>query len=251
MEILILAAAAAATEAGAGAQSNPNTVVWLALIAMVGTAIQNYFSQRKMKASATKAEEHAAETVATVAHISKSVNSEREVMIAKLDKLERVIIDMTKEKVEMMTQRAATAEAVPNPIKALILDDDPSFLDLVKQWLEKETVNKFEVEILTDPKTAPSVFMERRHHVYLVDFRLAKQGEPEVSGLDFIRGLRGAAHMGPFILLSAHIDDELIKRALNEGVQMVRDKQGVIRGTIVQDILYAIQSFRTAQRAKQ
>ena len=249
MLTIIAAAIVEATAAG-----DPSVAKWGIIAAMVTTVFTSLFAwlnSRTAKQNSKEAVKHAAETVVQVQAIHKATNSDRAIMVAKMDRLEEVITKMTLEKYAMIEQARSTAEATPELIRLLILDDDPAFLEIVTEFLAKDTDGNYKIDTATDHKTAEALFLKREHDVYLVDYRLKDESGADVSGLKFISSLRGASHMGPFILLSAFVDESIKKQALNEGVQMVVTKESVIRGNLGRDVRFAIQAFRAAQRAKQ
>jgi len=246
---------AAATLPASLESTSPSVAMWGIIAAMVTTVSTSLFSwlnsrhakrdSREAKDLSQQAVSHAADNGEQIGDIKKLVNGDRTIMVAKMEKLEAIIVKMVQEKQQMIEQQRSLAEAVPSVIKVLALDDDPSFLEVVRGFLEQDPEVKFRVDTVSDPVAAKDLFMRRDHDAYLVDFKLG-----DMNGLDFIRGLRGASHMGPFIVLSAFVDADIETRALNEGVQMVRSKESVIRGNLGREIRFAVQAFRTAQRAK-
>ena len=93
----------------------------------------------------------------------------------------------------------------------LVLDDDPSIVQLLDLYLTDEG---FRVRTASDGKAAVASALEVRPDVLVLDVMT-----PEMSGIEVVQRLRGEPDLCdvPVVLLSAYSDDETIARGLLAG----------------------------------
>ena len=125
--------------------------------------------------------------------------------------------------------------ALPVTLKALVLvvDDDPDLLRLVSLLLARINVD---VQTAQSATIAAQYLTERLPDLMILDLMM-----PEISGLDFLRQLRGhrAYETLPVLVLSALIDPEQIRIALSEGADRYLTKPYITHNllSVVQEML--------------
>jgi PAS domain S-box-containing protein len=102
-------------------------------------------------------------------------------------------------------------------IKVLHVDDEPSFLELVKFFLQRE--GDFEIETSVTAKDAIEKLKEREFDAIVADYVL-----PEINGIDLLKILRAQGNDIPFILLTGRGREEVAAEALNNGADFYLQK---------------------------
>ena len=116
----------------------------------------------------------------------------------------------------------------------LVVDDDPDLLRLVSLLL---------MRINVDVTTAESATIAAQHLMTdaLPDLMILDLMMPEISGMDFLRQLRShpAYDSLPVLVLSAIIDPDQIRIALNEGADRYLTKPYIAHNllNVVQEML--------------
>jgi DNA-binding NtrC family response regulator len=100
-------------------------------------------------------------------------------------------------------------ETQNQPLKLLLIDDNPEALALVRDALSKENL-----EILTagDPKTGLAVFFERRPRIVLLDLMM-----PKMSGMEVLEKIVAADPGADVILATSHYSTESAVEAIQKG----------------------------------
>ena len=93
--------------------------------------------------------------------------------------------------------------------KVLIVDDDPDFCDVLRDFLRSKG---FEVAIALSGEEALRAYMQEKPDVVLLDIRM-----PGMDGLETLRELKVLDPGANAIMVTAIEDDEFVKRAMVEG----------------------------------
>jgi DNA-binding NarL/FixJ family response regulator len=102
---------------------------------------------------------------------------------------------------QLAGMRAGTATCDPEPMRCLIVDDSPHFLDAARGLLERQGVTI--VGVASTGAEALQRALELRPDVTLLDIDLG--GE---SGLELARRLHGQDGPAPVILISTHAEQD-------------------------------------------
>ncbi len=97
-------------------------------------------------------------------------------------------------------------------IRALHVDDDSSFVDLVETFLERER-EEISVRTETAVEDGMSALREERIDCVISDYEM-----PEQDGLDFLERVRDEFPDLPFILFTGKGDEEIASEAITAGV---------------------------------
>jgi len=102
-------------------------------------------------------------------------------------------------------------------IKVLHVDDEPSFLELVAFFLQRE--GDFEIVTSITAKDAIEKLKAHRFDAIVADYSL-----PEINGIDLLKILRAQGNDIPFILLTGKGREEIAAEALNNGADFYLQK---------------------------
>jgi DNA-binding NarL/FixJ family response regulator len=102
---------------------------------------------------------------------------------------------------QLAGMRAGTSTCDPEPMRCLIVDDSPHFLDAARGLLERQGVTV--VGVASTGAEALQRALELRPDVTLLDIDLG--GE---SGLELARRLHGQDGPAPVILISTHAEQD-------------------------------------------
>ncbi len=122
-------------------------------------------------------------------------------------------------------------------IKTLLIDDEPSFLDLAKTFLEKEN-DELDIKTISSPKKALKSIQSNRFDCIVCDYQM-----PEMTGLDILKKTRKELNNEiPFIIFTGKGREEVAIEALNLGADRYIQKGGnpktqfgVLANAIVQE----------------
>jgi len=104
-------------------------------------------------------------------------------------------------------------------IKVLVLDDEVSFLDLCKEFFQREKC--ILADFVTSPTRALEMAAEGDYQVIVSDHSL-----PGMDGLQFLRALRSLHRTMPFILLTGNGSEGLAIEAVQNGADFYMQKAG-------------------------
>ncbi len=90
------------------------------------------------------------------------------------------------------------------PAKILLVDDDEEDALIIRKLVARIPQNPFELEWCSNYDEARTLIMEKKHDIYLIDYRLG-----EHNGLDLLQAVRPAKRIEPFILLTGAGDSEV------------------------------------------
>ncbi|MFA4877271.1 MAG: PAS domain S-box protein [Methanoregula sp.] len=101
----------------------------------------------------------------------------------------------------------------------LYVDDEPSLLELGKDFLEKN--GQFSIDIITSAPDAISLLNAKTYDAVIADYQM-----PEMDGIEFLRIVRSSGNTIPFILFTGRGREEVVIQALNEGADFYIQKGG-------------------------
>ena len=93
--------------------------------------------------------------------------------------------------------------------KVLIVDDDPDFCDVLRDFLRSKG---FEVAITLSGERALLAYMQEKPDVVLLDIQM-----PGPHGLEILRELKVLDQGANVIIVTAIEDDEIVMRAMADG----------------------------------
>ena len=106
-----------------------------------------------------------------------------------------------------------------NPISVLAVDDEPAFCALTKEFLKMP--GEMEVDTASSVKEAMTKLATKRYHAVVSDYQM-----PGEDGIQFLKSLRAAGDMTPFILFTGKGREEVVIEALNNGADSYLQKGG-------------------------
>jgi PAS domain S-box-containing protein len=129
-------------------------------------------------------------------------------------------------------------------IHVLVVDDDPSFTELLATMLEREN-NRFEVHSATTVKEGFDTLESVRIDCVVSDYGLAK-----TDGLTFLETIRSEYGEIPFVLLTGEGDEEVASEAISAGVtDYIRKQQGTDQYSLLASRLTDAVEKRWARKA--
>ncbi len=130
-------------------------------------------------------------------------------------------------------------------MKVLLIDDELSFIEQTKLFLEKEKED-FDVEILTDPTKAIEMIKEDRYDAVVSDYQM-----PEVDGLELLKKIKRKLDFKiPFIFFTGKGREEVAMKALNLGADVYLKKGGDPKsqyGVLAESIEQQVDHYRTKE----
>lgn len=108
---------------------------------------------------------------------------------------------------------------MPDTIRVLYVDDEPSLLEITKLFLEKS--GEFAVDILTSATDALTCIPERSYDAIISDYQM-----PDMDGIEFLREVRSSGSAVPFILFTGRGREEVVIDAINNGADFYIQKGG-------------------------
>ena len=104
-------------------------------------------------------------------------------------------------------------------IRAIVVDDEPSLLEIAKRFLEKQ--GGFEIDTASTAQEAFTLLKGGVYDAVVSDYRMS-----DMDGLQFLKTLRDRGNEIPFILFTGHGREEVAMVALNSGADFYLQKQG-------------------------
>ena len=99
----------------------------------------------------------------------------------------------------------------------MFVDDEPSFLEIGKQFLEHE--KEYAVDTYVSAFQALDALKSKIYDTIISDYEM-----PEINGIDFLKSLRVAGISAPFIMFTGKGNEEVVIQALNEGADFYMQK---------------------------
>lgn len=96
-------------------------------------------------------------------------------------------------------------------IKILVIDDDPIFLEMLRDFWEKKENCK--IETTKNPKKSLELVENNDYNVIVSDYQM-----PVMNGLELLKKIRGRDEKLPFVLITGKGNEEVAKKALNQKV---------------------------------
>ena len=135
----------------------------------------------------------------------------------------------------------AKPKSIPDPIRVLVVDDNPQDARTIATLLEDgpyscATVSSYEVGL--------DVIRRQAHDAYLIDYRLGNR-----TGLELIREISDGAS-GPLILITGLDDPELDGLALAAGASDYLSKARLTADDVTRSIRYAVETWKARRSAE-
>ncbi len=93
-------------------------------------------------------------------------------------------------------------------IKILVIDDDPIFLEMLREFWEKKENCK--IKTTKNPKKGLEMFESNNYDVIVSDYQM-----PEINGLELLKKIREKDRETPFVLITGKGNEEVAKKAVN------------------------------------
>src|SRR5688572_2194459 len=129
------------------------------------------------------------------------------------------------------------------PIKVLLIEDNPTDARLLRLFLGESTTSQFEITHVDRLTQGMERLSEGRFDVILSDLLL-----PDSQGIETFEWLEAHVQDIPIIVLSGSDDETLAVRAVREGAQDYLVKGRIDAHVLVRSITYAIERHRVEQR---
>jgi signal transduction histidine kinase len=134
---------------------------------------------------------------------------------------------------------------MPETIKILLIDDDEEDYMITRDAIHDVEHRKYDLEWVSSYNEGERVISEKRHHVYLIDYRLG--GE---NGLDLIRTARHKGCTAPLILMTGQGDIEIDEQAMKAGAADYLVKGKITSSELDRSIRYSIKDAQSIQEIK-
>ena len=127
-------------------------------------------------------------------------------------------------------------------IAVLLVDDEPSLLELGRRFLERAG----DVRVTTAPSApaAMTLLSSGTYDAIVSDYQM-----PQVNGIDFLRQVRAAGDSTPFIIFTGKGREEVAIEALNSGADFYLQKGGDPR-TQFAELLHVIRQVVSSRRSE-
>jgi diguanylate cyclase (GGDEF)-like protein/PAS domain S-box-containing protein len=132
-------------------------------------------------------------------------------------------------------ERVQSGGLIRPQLSVLVVDDDDDDFLIASDLLSSQDRWRFDVERAATYEEAVAMIGQRRHDVYLVDYRLGAQ-----TGLDLVREAFGGEERPPVILLTGQGDYEVDLQATQLGVMDYLLKDGLNATDLERSIRYAV-----------
>jgi signal transduction histidine kinase/CheY-like chemotaxis protein len=125
--------------------------------------------------------------------------------------------------------------------RLLVVDDDPTVVDVIRQLLEGES---YEIAAAADGEEALGAIGQQRPSVILLDLLM-----PGMDGFELLERLRADPRYRsiPVIVLTAKLLTSAERAVLEQSVLTVIEKTGLDRDALIQEIRGALQTYRDEQ----
>jgi two-component sensor histidine kinase/DNA-binding response OmpR family regulator len=128
------------------------------------------------------------------------------------------------------------------PVRVLIVEDNPADVDLVRAYLPDSGLMRFEIESVSRLSKALSRVNEKGIDLLFIDL-----GLPDSQGLETFLKLQKAAPETPAIILTGNDDEETAATAVRNGAQDYLIKGEIGRNALVRAACYAVERKRAEE----
>src|SRR6202035_1937110 len=125
--------------------------------------------------------------------------------------------------------------AADEPVRLLLVEDDEDDYLITRDLLASQDRARFAVDWCDDFDQALQVIGERRHDVYLIDYRLGRR-----TGLELVRAGFASRPRAPVLILTGQTDYEIDLEATALGVTDYLVKQELNPASLERSIRYAL-----------
>jgi signal transduction histidine kinase len=132
-----------------------------------------------------------------------------------------------------------------NEIRVLMIDDDKADFSIISETIKDITHNKYNIEWAPTYEEGLKKIAEKRHSVYLVDYRLGIN-----TGLDLITEAHKIGCEAPMIILTGQNDFEIDRRAMKAGASDYLVKDNINAQILERAIRYSIAEANNAKEIK-
>jgi len=133
-----------------------------------------------------------------------------------------------------------------DPIRILLIEDNPADASLVERYLDQSSSgSKFEVDWATRVADGRSRLREGGHDLVLLDLSL-----PDSDGAETYRSVISDAGSVPVVVMTGRNDGEQALQAVREGAQDYLVKDRVDADILVRSIRYAIERKRVEEKLR-
>jgi len=132
-----------------------------------------------------------------------------------------------------------------NPIHVLVIDDDEEDFIIFRDIMAEMKHRKFVMEWSESYENGLAAIEQKRHDVYLVDYRLGAK-----TGLELIQEAIARGHEGPFIILTGQNDMEVDTSAMQAGAADYLVKSTITALPLERSIRYSMQQARNMREIK-
>jgi len=122
------------------------------------------------------------------------------------------------------------------PIRALLIEDNPTDAEVVREMLAESVRAPFEIDVVKRLQTAIDLFRQRTFNVVIADLNLS-----DSSGLDTFVALQQSCPEVPIILLTGLEDEGIAEQALKLGAQDYLVKNQIDARSLDRAVRYAIE----------
>ncbi len=126
-----------------------------------------------------------------------------------------------------------------NEIKVLVIDDDEEDFIIIKDVMAELPHGKYVLEWSESYEEALAVIEEKKHDVYLVDYRLGAK-----TGLELIEEAIAKGNEAPFIILTGQSDLEVDTLAMQAGAADYLVKSTITALSLERSIRYSMQQAK-------
>ncbi len=132
-------------------------------------------------------------------------------------------------------------------LRVLVIDDDPTWLALIREWLARLHRPPVAVTCADSYTSGLDRLAGGTFDACIVDYRLDRTG----TGLDLLKAARREGHEVPMLLLTAEGEGELDVTALRSGAADFLEKEGLTAELAGRAVRYAIERSRALQALRE
>src|SRR5262249_2305989 len=116
-------------------------------------------------------------------------------------------------RLEVESPVCSTADRMPDPIRILVVDDDPDHAQLVVEFLSRSDVRSTAgIDVALTYEDALKALATTAYDIAFLDYRLGAR-----NGLELLREVRGRGIDTPAVVLTSQGDEEVAVEAMRSG----------------------------------